>query len=93
MTDNGLTGLTETDRRLAMSRFEVLRPYLEDGVPLARADAASRTPLRTAQRWLHRYRASGLAGLAPTTSRIIAGQGHLSPFRVDGNSIAMNGAG
>jgi len=28
------TGLTDAERRQAMSRFEVLRPHLEDGVPL-----------------------------------------------------------
>ncbi|WP_217999284.1 helix-turn-helix domain-containing protein [Nocardia exalbida] len=66
MTDSGLTGLTEAERRQAMDRFEVLRPYLEDGVPLPRAAAAAGTPLRTAQRWLHRYRSAGLAGLART---------------------------
>jgi transposase len=40
------------------------RPHLEDGVPLARAADAAGVPLRTAQRWLARYRRDGLAGLA-----------------------------
>ncbi|MGY1947513.1 Mu transposase C-terminal domain-containing protein [Nocardia asiatica] len=69
MTSGGLTELSEADRRQAMSRLEVLRPYLEDDVPLTRAAAASGTPLRTAQRWLHRYRSAGVAGLAPTRRR------------------------
>lgn len=60
------TGLTAAERRQAMSRFEVLRPHLEDGVPLTRAAAAGGIPLRTAQRWLRRYRDSGLAGLVRT---------------------------
>jgi putative transposase len=47
-----------------MARFAVLRPHLEDGVSLARAAAAAGVPLRTAQRWLARYRRDGLAGLA-----------------------------
>ncbi|MEU6586504.1 Mu transposase C-terminal domain-containing protein [Nocardia sp. NPDC046763] len=58
--------MTETDRWLAMSRFEVLRPHLEDDMPLTSTAAEAGVPLRTAQRWLHRYRASGLVGLAPT---------------------------
>ncbi|MGW4720968.1 helix-turn-helix domain-containing protein [Nocardia sp. NPDC004260] len=69
MTGSGLTGLTDTDRRQAMNRFEVLRPHLEDDVPLTSAAAAAGVPLRTAQRWLHRYRTGGLAGLAPARSR------------------------
>ncbi|MEA3533084.1 Mu transposase C-terminal domain-containing protein [Nocardia beijingensis] len=69
MTSGGLTELSEADRRQAMNRLEVLRPYLEDDVPLTRAAAASGTPLRTAQRWLHRYRSAGLTGLAPTHRR------------------------
>ncbi|MEV4130095.1 leucine zipper domain-containing protein [Nocardia sp. NPDC049707] len=49
-----------------MRRLEVLRPHLDDGVPLTRAAQAAGIPLRTAQRWLHRYRACGLTGLART---------------------------
>lgn len=49
-----------------MKRFDVLRPHLEEEVslPLAAQDAG--VALRTAQRWLARYRESGLAGLART---------------------------
>lgn len=32
-----LTELSEAARTLALSRWRVLRPHLEDGVPLARA--------------------------------------------------------
>ena len=53
------------DRRAeAMRRFAVLRPHLEDDVPLARAARDADVPPRTAQRWLARYRQDGLAGLA-----------------------------
>ncbi|MGY1961491.1 Mu transposase C-terminal domain-containing protein [Nocardia gipuzkoensis] len=71
MAGEALTGLTEADRRQAMSRFEVLRPHLEDDVPLTSTAAAAGVPLRTAQRWLHRYRTGGLTGLAPTRRRFI----------------------
>jgi len=61
-----LTGLSSGQREQAMARFAVLRPHLEDGVPLARAAGEAGVAARTAQRWLARYRACGLAGLART---------------------------
>jgi putative transposase len=48
----------------AFRRWQILQPHLEDGVPLPAAAAAAGVPLRTAQRWLTAYRASGIAGLA-----------------------------
>ncbi len=57
----------EQQREQAMARFAVLRPHLEDGVPLTRAADAAGIPVRTAGRWLARYRQSGLTGLARTT--------------------------
>jgi len=47
-----------------MRRWRVLRPHVEDWVPLSSAARAAEVPLRTAQRWLERYRADGLTGLA-----------------------------
>jgi putative transposase len=68
--------LAEGQRREVMARFAVLRPTLEEGVPLTRAAAEADVPLRTAQRWLARFRRDGLAGLA-RTSRRDAGSRHL----------------
>lgn len=48
----------------AMRRFAVLRPHLEENVSLAATAKHADVPLRTAQRWLARYRTDGLAGLA-----------------------------
>ncbi|WP_156295502.1 Mu transposase C-terminal domain-containing protein [Methylobacterium aquaticum] len=56
--------LAEDQRRLAMARFAVLQPTLENDVPLIHAAAQADVPLRTAQRWLARYRHDGLVGLA-----------------------------
>jgi putative transposase len=56
--------LTEEGQAQAMARFAVLRSHLEGDVPLAHAADAASVPLRTAQRWLARYRRDGLAGLA-----------------------------
>ncbi len=47
-----------------MARFRLLRPHLEEGVPLARIARDHSVVLRTAQRWLRCYREYGLAGLA-----------------------------
>src|SRR5882672_6135190 len=54
---------TEEERQEAMRRFAVLRPHLNDGVPLPEAARDAGVPLRSVQRWLARYRATGLAGL------------------------------
>ena len=47
----------------AMRRFAVLKPHIEDGVSLAVAAHLADVPVRTAQRWLSRYRDFGLDGL------------------------------
>ena len=52
-----------------MERFAVLQPHLEEGVPLARAVRQAGVPVRTAERWLARYRQSGLTGLVRLVRR------------------------
>jgi putative transposase len=64
--ERALTKLSEIQRDRAMARFAVLRPHLEDGAPLAQSARAAGVALRTAERWLARYRAAGLIGLART---------------------------
>ncbi len=64
-----LACLSEQQRKDAMARFAVLRPHLEEEVPLARAARQAGVPARTAQRWLSRYRANGLVGLARPVRR------------------------
>jgi putative transposase len=61
-----LAELSEIQRDRAMARFAVLRPHLEDGAALAQAARAAGIALRTAERWLSRYRSAGLIGLART---------------------------
>ena len=58
-----LSGLCDTERSRALTRFEIIRPFLEDGVPLTRLAKEQQIVLRTARRWVERYRKSGLAGL------------------------------
>jgi transposase InsO family protein len=69
IADVTLTGLSEARRREAMARVSTLRPHLEDGATLAAAARHSGAPLRTAERWLARYRRDGLVGLARPTQR------------------------
>jgi len=68
-TDPGarLAELGEAARAQAWARWQLLAPVIADGVPLARAAAAAEVPLRTAQRWLARYRTGGLVALARPT--------------------------
>jgi putative transposase len=60
----GLSGLTEGQREQAMTRWRLLAPHVEGGVPLARIAEHSGVGERTLQRWAARYRSAGLAGLA-----------------------------
>jgi len=55
--------LTGAQRRQALARWQLLRPHLEDGVPLVRVAGQHGVPERTLRRWLAGYRAGGLAGL------------------------------
>src|SRR5512143_2083823 len=59
----GTAGLTAQERDLALGRFHILRPCLEDGVPLARVAEQNHLSERTVRRWAERYRQFGLAGL------------------------------
>ena len=64
------------DHERAMTRFRLLRPFLEDDVPLTAVARAAEVPLSTAKRWVRRYRAQGLAGLA-RRSRADKGSGRV----------------
>ena len=64
-----LAELTDAQRAEAMGRFEVICPAVEDGASLTVCAAGAGVPLRTARRWLARYRRDGLAGLARRARR------------------------
>jgi putative transposase len=59
-----LSGLTDEARSGALARFQVIRPFLEDGIPLTQIAREHGLVLRTARRWVDRYRREGLTGLA-----------------------------
>lgn len=58
-----LTSLSDAERANAAARFAILRPFLEDGVPLTELAGAHLPSLRTLRTWVTRYRRDGLAGL------------------------------
>lgn len=62
-TISPLVACTEEERARALARFRLLQPCVENGVPLAPLARQHGVALRTAQRWLQRYRQYGLAGL------------------------------
>jgi putative transposase len=64
-----LTNLSEDERTRALERFRLLRPYLDNEVPLLEVVAAAGVSLRTARYWVRRYRREGLAGLARKARR------------------------
>lgn len=55
--------LTEAERIQAMKRFHLIRPFLEDGVPLTCIMTEHNISERTLRRWVQKYRSQGLAGL------------------------------
>lgn len=58
-----LTNYPAVTRAAALRRFQLLRPCLEDGVPLTALAQQHAVPLRTMQHWLRQYRQHGLVGL------------------------------
>ncbi|MEU3167060.1 AAA family ATPase [Streptosporangium sp. NPDC006930] len=61
--DPPLTGFSDAQRLQALERWRLLRPHLQDDVPLARIAASCGVPKRTLRRWRAAYQASGLAAL------------------------------
>ena len=59
-----LTELTDAQRGEAMARFSFLRPHVEGGVSLSELAVQKDIPIRTARRWLARYKQLGLIGLS-----------------------------
>lgn len=63
MADVKHVGTPESERTQELELFHVIRPFLEDGVPLAQIARERAIPLRTLSRWVKRYRGMGLTGL------------------------------
>lgn len=72
------TQLSEAARTQALQRFALLRPHLQDGVPLPQLAQQHGLSLRTARRWVRQYQQQGLAGLTHQV-RADRGQRHMEP--------------
>ena len=59
-----LTELDEQERDEALGRYQIIQPFLEGQTTLKAVAQARNIAYRTAQRWVSRFRQSGLAGLA-----------------------------
>jgi putative transposase len=58
-----LAAWSPEERTRALERYRMLQPCVEHDVPLTHVARHHGLPLRTAQRWLARYRRDGFAGL------------------------------
>jgi putative transposase len=59
-----MAGLSEGSRKLALDRFRLLQPQLEQSRPLRLLAAEAGIAFRTPQRWVAQYQRFGLAALA-----------------------------
>ncbi|MFI7610237.1 helix-turn-helix domain-containing protein [Nonomuraea terrae] len=55
-----LTGFSDAQRLEAIERWRLLRPHLEDHVPLAQVAGFCGVPERTLRRWRAAFQAGGL---------------------------------
>jgi putative transposase len=58
-----LGNIPDAERDRALHRFRLIQPFLEDRVTLVQLAKDHGVALRTAERWIMRYRRFGLAGL------------------------------
>ena len=64
MTLTSLAGLSEAERDQALKHYDLIRPFLDERVPLTYVARDHGLALRTARRWVDCFRRHGLAGLA-----------------------------
>ncbi len=66
-------GLSEEKRNEALECYRIIKPFIEDDIPLARIAEESSQSYRTLSRWVSNYRKYGLSGLA-TKQRVDFGK-------------------
>ena len=76
-----LSGVSEAVRDLAMSRFRLIQPYLEERRSLQLVAADANLSFRTAQRWVSQYRKFGLAGFVRSTAGHSSGPRRRADFK------------
>ena len=80
---DSLATRSETIRAQAWQRFQVIRPFLQEGVPLSTLARQHATSVRTARRWVQRYRQGGLVALCRQTRSDSGSRRGLSPILVE----------
>lgn len=63
MVDSNLFSFSEEERRKALDKYNIIKPFLFDGVPLVEITKKSNVSYRTLSRWVHLYRKEQLIGL------------------------------
>src|SRR5712691_5149735 len=58
-----LSTYSELARAQAFERFKIIRPFLEEGIPLLTLAQHHERSARTLQRWVHHYQQGGLVAL------------------------------
>jgi putative transposase len=76
---NQLASLSESARTIALERFRILQPHLEQERFLTQVARDAGVPYRTAQRWVMHYRKYGLIGLTRGERGDSGGRRALSP--------------
>jgi putative transposase len=66
-----LSAYSDLTRAQALERFKIIRPSLEEGIPLPTLAHQHDVSMRTLQRWVQQYQQGGLVGLCrkPRTDR------------------------
>lgn len=64
-----LAGLSDAERLRALSRFQIIQPFLEKKTQLTKIAQKEGIPFRTLKFWVNRYRKEGLLGLARQVRR------------------------
>ena len=55
--------MSDVERKLALERYKLLEPHLQNGRELRSVSKGSDVSFRTLQRWVAGYKREGLAGL------------------------------
>jgi hypothetical protein len=65
-----LADMSDVERKLALERYELLEPHLQNGRELRSVSKGSDVSFRTLQRWVAGYKREGLAGLVRLLTRL-----------------------
>jgi transposase-like protein len=78
-----LAELTEEARKLALDRFRLIQPHLEQNQSLQSVADAAGIPYRTVQRWVAQYRLFGPPERSDRAQCHLAGRPHAARYSVD----------